>query len=233
MDKHRLVLILGGARSGKSAYAEQLAMRMSRAAEPIGSATSKGISTDHPLIYVATAVAGDDSEMRERIAIHLRARDHAWRTIEAPYDPAGALAAAGQSSERGPVILLDCLTLLVSNLLLRSGAHGDEPVGSEGEVDRIDLQAAEERVGAVISALLDHGRENARSLILVSNEVGMGIVPPYPLGRAYRDILGRVNSRIAAEADAVLLMLAGLPIEVKSLAGAWHAAAAERLGLSS
>ena len=169
--------------------------------------------------------------MSERIASHQRARDHAWHTIEAPYDPGGALAAAGLPGERDSVILLDCLTLLVANLLLSSGAPGEEPGEGGGEVDRINLPEAEERVGAVISALLAHGRENTRSLILVSNEVGMGLVPPYPLGRAYRDILGRVNARIAAEADAVLLMLAGLPIEVKSLADAWHAAAAERLGL--
>jgi adenosylcobinamide kinase / adenosylcobinamide-phosphate guanylyltransferase len=233
MDKHRLVLILGGARSGKSAYAEELAMRIARAAEPTGSGTGNTISTDHTLIYVATAMAGDDSEMSERIARHQQARDHAWHTIEAPYEPAGALAAAGELGERRPVILLDCLTLLVSNLLLRSGASGKEPPGEsqEDETGGIGLPAAEERVEAVIGAVLAHGRENARSLILVSNEVGMGLVPPYPLGRLYRDILGRVNAQIAGQADVVLLMLAGLPIEVKSLAGAWRAAATERLGL--
>jgi adenosylcobinamide kinase/adenosylcobinamide-phosphate guanylyltransferase len=226
MDKHRLILILGGARSGKSAYAEQLAMRLARATGPTG-------VIDYPLMYVATAMAGDDSEMRERIANHQRTRNPAWHTIEAPYDPAGALAAAGQPGEKGAVILLDCLTLLVSNLLLSSGVPQEEPAKSLGETDRIDLQAAEERVGAVISALLTYGRENARSLILVSNEVGMGLVPPYPLGRVYRDLLGRLNARIAGQADAVLFMLAGLAIEVKSLASAWNAAAAERLGLTS
>jgi adenosylcobinamide kinase/adenosylcobinamide-phosphate guanylyltransferase len=233
MDKHRLVLILGGARSGKSAYAEQLALRMARAPGPAGSGSGETSSTSRPLIYVATAMAGDDSEMRERIARHQWARDHSWQTIEAPYDPAEALAATGQPGKRDAVILLDCLTLLVANLLLSSSAPEEGPGGSESEMNRIDVPAAEERVGGIISALLAYGRENARSLILVSNEVGMGLVPPYPLGRAYRDILGRVNARIAVEADAVLLMLAGLPIEVKSLAAAWDSAAAERLDLPS
>jgi adenosylcobinamide kinase/adenosylcobinamide-phosphate guanylyltransferase len=230
MDKHRLILILGGARSGKSAYAEQLALRIAGASEPTDSPAGDAVSTGHPLIYLATAMAGDDGEMRERIANHQRTRDRAWHTIEAPYDPAGALADTGEFARQGPVILLDCLTLLVSNLLLGSGAFGEEPGGSD-EVDSIDLQAADELVGEVIGALLAYGRQNARSLILVSNEVGMGLVPPYPLGRVYRDILGRANARVAAEADAVLLMLAGLPIELTSLASAWNAAAAERLGL--
>lgn len=201
----RLILILGGARSGKSSYAETLAARM---------------AGGEPVTYVATATASDD-EMRERIARHRESRSSAWRTIEAPYDPASALAAS-RATEASGVILLDCLTLLVSNVLL-GGSH------AEFDPDRFDPRAAERRVEQTIAALLEAYRSGARSLILVSNEVGMGLVPPYPLGRVYRDVLGRVNARVAAEADAVLLMIAGLPVEIKALAAAWHDVAAGRV----
>jgi adenosylcobinamide kinase/adenosylcobinamide-phosphate guanylyltransferase len=91
----------------------------------------------------------------------------------------------------------------------------------------------EERAGRAIDDVLAVYERGARSLIIVSNEVGMGIVPVYPLGRLYRDLLGRLNARIAARADAVLLLVAGLPIEVKSLSHAWNATAADVLGLDS
>lgn len=194
----RLILILGGARSGKSAYAEALAARVAANVAPV--------------TYVATATAEDD-EMRERIARHRAARPASWRTLEAPRDPAAALADDGAMDTPG-VVLLDCLTLLVSNVLL-GGAH------AAFDPDTFDADAAESRVTLTLDALLHVYRSGAASLILVSNEVGMGLVPPYPLGRVYRDVLGRVNARVAAEADAVLLMIAGLPVELKALAAAW------------
>jgi len=93
------------------------------------------------------------------------------------------------------------------------------------------VPAAEARVHAAVATLLAFNQQSAGSLILVSNEVGMGVVPPYPLGRIFRDVLGRVNAEMAQRADAVIFMLSGLPIELKSLADAWQQAAAERLGL--
>ena len=115
------------------------------------------------------------------------------------------------------------MTLLVANLLL----EGAPESGSEQAESSTD---AETRIDQTISDLLDVWRAQPTTLILISNEVGMGLVPPYPLGRVYRDCLGRVNTRIAAEADSVLLMLAGLPVELKALAAAWEQEVARRLG---
>lgn len=205
----QLILVLGGARSGKSAYAEELAGRL---------------AGGRPVVYLATATASDD-EMRERIARHRAARPQAWATIEAPTDPAGALRGAAEAWSGAGTVLLDCITLLVSNVLLQ---------GECGEFDEATFEAesAERRVMATIEALLAIHREGTASLVLVSNEVGMGLVPPYPLGRVYRDVLGRVNAWLAREADTVLLMVAGLPIELKALASAWEAQASERLAPS-
>lgn len=201
--KH-LILVLGGARSGKSAYAEKLAAR---------------IAHGESIAYVATATASDN-EMRARITRHQAARPAGWRTLEAPTDPAGALAQDGTMASRG-VVLLDCLTILVANLLI-AGPHE----GFDADTfDTAAADAAETRAQSAIERLLALYYEGTRSLVLVSNEVGMGLVPDYALGRVYRDVLGRVNARVAAQADAVLLMVAGLPVEIKALADAWNARA--------
>lgn len=207
----RMILLLGGARSGKSAYAETLA------AELAGGA---------PVLYIATASASDD-EMRERIARHRASRAQHWITIEEPTAPAATLRAS-----TAHVALVDCVTLLVANLLaadVRYDEAMDETM-DEANAATAEAAAAESRIDLAISDLLDAWRARANTLILVSNEVGMGLVPPYPLGRIYRDCLGRVNARLAAAADTVLLMVAGLPIELKALAAAWQREAASRFG---
>jgi adenosylcobinamide kinase / adenosylcobinamide-phosphate guanylyltransferase len=165
----KLTLVLGGARSGKSRYAESLIAKL-----------------PPPWLYVATAEAGD-AEMAERIAAHCARRGPQWQTIEAPRH----LAAALQKSAAMPV-LVDCLTLWLSNLML-------------AEFD-IDAETAHlERAVAAATA----------PVVLVSNEVGSGIVPDHPLGRRFRDAQGILNQRIAAFADRVVLMVAGLPLAVK------------------
>jgi adenosylcobinamide kinase/adenosylcobinamide-phosphate guanylyltransferase len=203
----RLILLLGGARSGKSAYGETLATRLAGEA---------------PVLYIATATASDD-EMRRRIARHQANRPLHWLTAEEPQNPASALQA-----NTAPVALLDCVTLLVGNLLL--GEINDHDDHDETSLIGTELAELEERVDSAISDLLDAWRSRATALILVSNEVGMGVVPPYPLGRIYRDCLGRVNARLAEEADTVLLMIAGLPIELKALAHAWQREVSHRFG---
>lgn len=206
----RLILLLGGARSGKSAYGETLATQL---------------AGESPVLYIATATTGDD-EMRQRIARHQASRPAHWLTAEEPQNPANALHAS-----RAPVALLDCVTLLVANLLLANADdhdNFDETSFATGATEA--AEAAEAPVDRAIGDLLDAWRAHSSTLILISNEVGMGIVPPYPLGRIYRDCLGRVNARLAAEADTVLLMVAGLPIELKALADAWQREATRRFG---
>jgi len=175
----RCTLVLGGARSGKSTFAERLA------------AAHGGRVT-----YLATAQAFD-AEMTARIAAHRAVRPANWQTAECPLDPAAALRAFGAETD---CFLLDCLTLLVSNLLLA------------------DESSAEARVQSALDALLAAGRETEADLIIVSNEVGLGLVPEYPLGRLYRDLLGKANQRLAAHADHVYYLVAGLPLDVKALA---------------
>jgi adenosylcobinamide kinase/adenosylcobinamide-phosphate guanylyltransferase len=184
----RLILLLGGARSGKSALAERLAARLAGAGD---------------VLYVATAQAGDD-EMRARIAEHRRRRPASWRTLEAPLDLAASIRqhAAGAS-----VVLVDCLTVWTSNLMLREA--GDSETLAPAQESAILTHLAD---------LLAACRSTSATCLLISNEVGLGLVPPYPLGRAYRDLLGRVNQRAAADADEVYLLVAGIPVDLKALA---------------
>ncbi|MCB0209960.1 MAG: bifunctional adenosylcobinamide kinase/adenosylcobinamide-phosphate guanylyltransferase [Anaerolineae bacterium] len=175
-----LILILGGARSGKSSYAETLAAEIG-----------------HRVLYIATAEAKDD-DMTARIAAHRLSRPAHWQTLEAPNQVGAALS---QVDARPDVLLLDCMTLLVSNILL---AHESEPEA-----------VIEKAVQTEIEALVMAQRQLGVPLIIVSNEVGLGLVPPYQLGRVYRDILGRANQRLAAEAKKVVFMVAGLPLTVK------------------
>ena len=164
----QLTLVLGGARSGKSRFAEALVTRLPA-----------------PWVYVATAQAFDD-EMRERIAEHRAGRAAGWRTTEAPLDLAAALRDAGDAP-----VLVDCLTLWLTNLML-GGA---------------DLEGA--------AAALDAALDRTAPTVLVSNEVGLGIVPENALARRFRDEAGRLHQRITARAGRVVLMVAGLPLFVK------------------
>jgi adenosyl cobinamide kinase/adenosyl cobinamide phosphate guanylyltransferase len=165
----KLTFVIGGARSGKSRYAESLI-----AALP------------PPWNYVATAEAGD-SEMGARITAHRERRGANWRTIEAPRELQAALAACGA----GPV-LVDCLTLWLSNLMLAE----------------MEIEQEIEKLEATLASV-------AAPVVVVANEVGLGIVPSFPLGRRFRDMQGILNQRIAARADRVVLMVAGLPLALK------------------
>jgi adenosyl cobinamide kinase/adenosyl cobinamide phosphate guanylyltransferase len=183
----RLFLVLGGARSGKSAYAQRLAQELG------GSR----------VLFVATAQAWD-AEMAQRIAQHQQERPAAWRTLEAPHQVGPAIA---RQLDNATVVLVDCLTLLVSNALF---GLGESP----------DPAAAAAAVETELTALLQTCQESPAICIVVSNEVGLGLVPDNPLGRLYRDLLGRANQTLAVQAEAVYFMVAGLPVDVKALASA-------------
>jgi adenosylcobinamide kinase/adenosylcobinamide-phosphate guanylyltransferase len=185
-----LTLVLGGARSGKSAFALRLARQ-----------------AGGRVLYVATAWPGDE-EMRWRVARHRRARPSAWRLLEEPLAVAQALAPLLDDTD---IVLIDCLTIWVSNLLL-SALPGDIVRGA------VEATAAERVVDEAIDALLQSYRNGTASFIVVSNEVGLGLVPEHPLGRLFRDALGRANQRVAAQADKVYLLVAGMAVDVKTLA---------------
>jgi adenosylcobinamide kinase/adenosylcobinamide-phosphate guanylyltransferase len=187
-----LILILGGARGGKSSYAEELAERF-----------GEGV------LYVATAQAGDE-EMKARIAAHRWERPSSWRTVEAS-GGVGQVVRAALAAQPADAVILDCLTLLVSNVILEGRWLSEE------DFDGVDETAAQQRVEAEINELLGAYRAEDVPWIVISNEVGWGLVPPYLLGRTYRDLLGRANRRLAALADRVYLMIAGLPVNVKAL----------------
>jgi adenosylcobinamide kinase/adenosylcobinamide-phosphate guanylyltransferase len=166
-----VTLVLGGARSGKSRYAEWLIATYPK-----------------PWVYIATA-EGKDSEMAERIAAHRARREAGWQTIEAPHELPEALAAAPGDA----AVLVDCLTLWLSNLML-----------GNFKVD-------------VMIARLEQALARRRGpTVLVSNEVGLGIVPDNELARRFRDTQGNLNQRIAANAARVIMMVAGVPVAVKS-----------------
>lgn len=165
-----LTLVMGGAASGKSAWAETLVMR-----------------SDRPRVYVATAQAFDD-EMRAKIDAHRRARGAGWRTVEAPLDPGPALAGIAA----GDIVLIDCATMWLSNHML--AGH--------------DLDAAE---AALMTALATC----PAPVVIVSNEVGLSVVPDNPLARRFQGAQGRLNQHLAARADLVVQVIAGLPQVLK------------------
>ena len=177
----KLTFILGGARSGKSAYAQRLAEE-----------------TGKPVTFIATAQALDD-EMSARIQKHRAERPVNWVTLEVP------LAISAHTKQiKSEVVILDCITLLVSNLVMQ---FVQEDLVNEAPFKLAVQKEVEELVVAM--------RGQERDWIIISNELGLGLVPPYQMGRVYRDWLGWANQRLAREANKVILMVAGIPMIVK------------------
>jgi adenosylcobinamide kinase/adenosylcobinamide-phosphate guanylyltransferase len=189
----KLILMLGGARSGKSSFAE---------------ARAKEIGGDS-VLYVATSEALDE-EMKLRVAKHRAARPPAWGTLEAHRNAAQALR---QERSGEQVVLVDCITFLVNNHLIAAAGPEDDPFDPPS-ADPFD-EKIEASVVAEVEALADYASEQDVTMLVISNEVGMGLVPAYELGRAYRDILGRANQILARRADEVYLLVAGIPMKVK------------------
>jgi adenosylcobinamide kinase / adenosylcobinamide-phosphate guanylyltransferase len=173
-QRRTITLVLGGARSGKSRWAQEQAARFPR------------------VTYLATAQAGD-SEMREKIARHRNERPRTWKTVEAATDLPETIRS--QSSD-ADVLLIDCFTLYVANVM-RTGKKSDGHNSSR------------------VRELRDAIHSSTTSIIAVSNEVGSGVVPAFRSGRVYRDMLGQLNQEIAAIADTVVLLVAGIPLPVK------------------
>jgi len=174
----KCILILGGARSGKSQFAQDYAGELS-----------------DDVLYVATAEVGDE-EMRERIEAHRISRPQSWRTVEASVEVGKKIRnRIGKSA----VVIIDCITLLVSNVLVR---YEEDP-------------HLEQRIQSEIEDLININKESNTVFLIVSNEVGLGLVPDNRLGRLYRDFLGRVNQMLAQHADEVYFMVAGIPLRIK------------------
>lgn len=179
IPENGLTLILGGARSGKSSFVEKIARDSGKS-----------------VLYIATAAAGDD-EMAERIRNHQASRPAGWHTLECPFN-------IGRHLDVSPVevVIVDCITLLVSNILLSF----PEETPAETITNKVSMEV-DELIGA-------KSRFGGQWLV-VSNEVGLGLVPPYPQGRIYRDLLGRANQSLAQAAERVILMVAGIPMVIK------------------
>jgi adenosylcobinamide kinase/adenosylcobinamide-phosphate guanylyltransferase len=184
----KLILILGGARSGKSTYAQKLAGEITTGSSRVA--------------YVATGVACDD-EMRSRVEQHRRSRPSEWATIEAPTEVAQVVKRAG---EEYAVMIVDCLTTLMTNWLAERGPL-EEPTESMVELEEAILGRVEDLVRAAEGA--------KATVILVSNEVGLGVVPSFKAGRVFRDLAGLANQVIAREADEVYMMWAGISQKIK------------------
>ena len=179
------VLIIGGARSGKSTLAQQFAH-----------------SSAKPVLFVATAEAGDE-EMRRRIEKHQKERPADWSTLETTTHVGRQIIDSGGMAQ---TIVIDCVTLLVNNILL-----GYSDITGE----QVDETAAEKAVLSEIEDLIATINKTKASFIIVSNEVGLGLVPPNKMSRVYRDLLGRANQLLASQTDEVYWMVAGIPMRIK------------------
>ena len=196
----QFTLVTGGARSGKSSFAELLAAHAKR-----------------PVTYIATAQVWDE-EMALRVKKHQQQRPSTWRLIEEPRNIYDTLF---QLKDEDAVILLDCVTLWLTNLLL-AGQAGQATPSQNGEEFPLSLKnenllsnTVEPQILATVQRVAQLAQEIKPQVIFVTNEVGQGIVPENPLSRAYRDLAGRSNQILARSADSVYLVVAGFPMEIK------------------
>ncbi|HHV73224.1 bifunctional adenosylcobinamide kinase/adenosylcobinamide-phosphate guanylyltransferase [Thermoanaerobacterium sp. PSU-2] len=182
-----LIMVTGGARSGKSQFAESLAVKYA----------------GNSVLYIATSIPFDD-EMKERVRRHRERRPKEWETVEAYKGIFDIIRSTDKKA-----VLLDCLTVMVSNLLLEIDMTWEEK-------DLEDVVRAEEKISREVDGFIKASKEKDKDVIVVTNEVGMGLVPEYKLGRIFRDISGRMNKKIAENADYVYFMVSGIPLEIKN-----------------
>ena len=177
-----IILVTGGARSGKSSFAESL------------------YRNEKDVVYIATSKIFD-KEMKNRVEAHRKQRPITWRTFEANYD-------LDKAVEKEKFYLLDCITLLSSNIMF-------DVTKDLEEIDFITQEKIEKKILNELEKLINKIRIENKNLILVTNEVGMSIVPENKLARIYRDVQGRINQKIAKESDQVYLVACGLPVRIK------------------
>lgn len=182
-----LIMVTGGARSGKSTYAEETAKRFG-----------------DRILYIATSTTCDD-EMKERVKRHREQRPPGWETVEAYRDIDTNIR---DRLHRCDAVLLDCITIMVSNIMLEKAMDWDGI--SIGEVNSV-----EEDVKCEVRKLIEIAQLADIPFIVVTNELGMGVVPPYELGRAVRDMAGRANQMLAKAADEVYMCISGIPVKIK------------------
>jgi adenosylcobinamide kinase / adenosylcobinamide-phosphate guanylyltransferase len=182
-----IIFITGGARSGKSRFAEQL------------------LKGEDKVLYVATGIAFDE-EMKDRIAKHRSSRNNKWQTVEAYRDLDKVLPAEIKDKN---FILLDCVTIMVSNIMLL-----EKEINWDNAPPDI-VNSIENEVHAEFKKLLQTAKGFSGKTIVVSNELGMGVVPPSPLGRHYRDIAGRMNQLVADAAETVYFVVSGISLKIK------------------
>jgi adenosylcobinamide kinase/adenosylcobinamide-phosphate guanylyltransferase len=186
----KMTLVVGGARSGKSTFAQEMV---------------SGLGME--VTYLATAEAGD-GEMSERIRLHRAARPAHWKTVEI-WGPSGSRELTGKVE----AALLDCFTVLLANLM---AAHGlDWPIEVEDHMPEEEVLQRMRRIEEEALDQVDAIHLRCRELVIVSNEVGMGLVPPYRLGRIFRDLAGRLNQGLARRSDEVWTVIAGMPMCLK------------------
>ncbi len=182
----KIIFVTGGARSGKSAFAQEIAEKYTDVA------------------YIATAEAGDP-EMQERIALHRQSRPQEWATIEAPANLPGAYKQHAYA-----FFLLDCMTVYISNRICAAVPDMDAEI-----INMAVQNQVEEQVMAEFADVIKTIRERDLTALFVTNEVGLGLVPAYPMGRMFRDVVGRANKFMAAAADEAWLVVSGIPMKLK------------------
>lgn len=190
----KIILVTGGARSGKSSFAEKYAKKFGK-----------------NIAYIATSQIFDE-EMRYRVDLHKNRRPSNWVTFEAPFEPEKAIEKAGENCD---LILFDCLTLYISNLLCKNFDEKNAAEISSYEQFQRDYAMLKYEIDKLIDAAVNF----PGTIIFVTNEVGAGIVPETALGREYRDLAGLANQQVAKAAEEVWFSVSGIPIELKSLKG--------------
>ena len=180
----KIILVTGGSRSGKSKYAEGL---------------YEGLDD---VLYIATAIITDE-EMRDRVTFHQKSRNQNWTTVE-QYKRLDEIVASYPEKN----ILLDCVTVMVTNLMFEIDTDIEE-------MSRDQMDELEESMLKKFKLLIDTVRGNGKNIVLVTNEVGCGLVPEYKLGRIFRDVAGKINQQLATWSDEVFLVACGLPLRLK------------------